>query len=372
MDTSQASKAAAAAGGTDHSAPEPGIVVKSAAELEDLVARILRAAGASEANAARVAEALVSSDLCGVVTHGLWQLPGYVTMIQAGEIDARAYPRILEETPATALVSGAWTFGHVGAKFATEVAIRKAEENGVSVVALVEVHHIGRLGEYVEMAAARQMISMMWLGGLSEEAPAAVPYGGRTRVLHTNPIAMGFPAAGGYPVMFDFATTAVSGVKVVEARDTGHPLPPGCIVDRDGAPTTRAADFFEGGGHLPFGGHKGYAFMLASEYLGRIFTGSERFGGGARGGAIFGHSGATLQVMRADLFRPLAEYSQQADEMRQRLHSVPPAPSFQEVLVPGDLEARNRAERTRNGIPLAPRHWQEISDLARSLGVAPG
>ena len=65
------------------------------------------------------------------------------------------------------------------------------------------------------------MISMVWAEGLSEEAPATVPYGGRAQVLHTNPIAMGFPAAEEPPMMFDYATAALSGVQVVNWRE-GH------------------------------------------------------------------------------------------------------------------------------------------------------
>src|ERR1051326_1668112 len=190
-------------------------VVKSASELETFARGVLVAAGVSEQNAARVAEALVASNLCGVDTHGVWHLPGYVDSLKKGEIHPLSRPGILSQTPNTALISGGWTFGHVGAKFATEVAIEKARKSDMSLVGLVQAHHIGRLGEYVELAASSGLISMIWAGGFSEDVPAAAPFGGRERVLHTNPIAMAFPSDGGGPsMMFDFATTALSGVKI--------------------------------------------------------------------------------------------------------------------------------------------------------------
>jgi len=74
------------------------------------------------------------------------------------------------------------------------MAMAKAKANHVAVVAAVQVHHIGRLGEYAEMAAAENLTALIWGGGYSEVAPAAVPYGGRQRALHTNPLAMGLPA----------------------------------------------------------------------------------------------------------------------------------------------------------------------------------
>jgi LDH2 family malate/lactate/ureidoglycolate dehydrogenase len=345
------------------------VVLKTADELREVTRKILMKAGADQRNADQVAEILVSSHLCGVDTHGVFHLPRYVAMIEAGELVPTAWPEILSQTPTTALVSGNWTFGHVTAKYAMEVAIAKAEKQNVAVVGIVRSNHIGRLGEYVELAASKGMISMVLAGGFGVEAPTAVPYGGRKRVLHTNPIAMGFPVGSESPMMFDFATTAVSGVKVVQARDNNTPLPPGCIVDKDGNPTTDAAAFFEGGAYLPFGGHKGYALMLAAEFLGRIFTGSDKFVEGRRGGPILRHTGTVFIVFRSDLFRPVAEYSAAAEEMCRRIRAVPPAPGFREVLVPGDPEARSRAIRERDGIAIAQELWRKISDLAKALDV---
>jgi len=346
------------------------LVIKTAGELDRIVRKILMAAGADESNANRVAEALVSSDLCGVYTHGVWQLPNYVEWMKTGEIDPTAKPSVLSETSNTALVSGNWTFGHVTARLATEIAIAKAQEHNLSLVSLVRLHHIGRLGEYVELAASKGLISMVWAGGFSEEVPAAVPYGGRKRVLHTNPIAMAFPANGRPSMMFDFATTALSGVKVVEARTQHQQLPAGSIVDKDGNPTTDPVAFFEGGGYLPFGGHKGYALMLAAEYLGRILSGSDALAQQPLGGPIFGHSGATIIAFRADLFQGAREYQERAQEFESRIRSTPAARGFNEVLMPGDVEARTRVTYQRDGIPIPERMWAKLADLAGSLGIS--
>jgi LDH2 family malate/lactate/ureidoglycolate dehydrogenase len=251
-----------------------------------------------------------------------------------------------------------------------EVAMSKAQEHGMAVVGLVQCHHIGRLGHFVEMAAAKGMISMVWAGGYSEEVPVAAPYGGRKRVLHTNPIAMGFPAGQEPTMMFDYATTALSGVKVVNAQRRGQQVPPGCIVDKDGNPTTDPNDFFNGGAYVAFGGYKGYALMMAAEFLGRIFVGSDDFVEAGRAGPTLRHQGVTMIVLKADLFVPFAEYAEWADEMERRVRAVPPAPGFEEVLVPGDPEVRTREARQRDGIPIADDVWKSITELAASLGLS--
>ena len=341
---------------------------KTPQELRSLVTNIFLAAGATEANARRVAEALVSSHLAGVDPHGVWHLAGYVRDIRDGYLVPTAVPEIVSETPTSALVTGNWTFGFVAAEYAMQLAIEKAREQGVSAVGIVRSGHIGRLGEYTEMAAAQGMVSMVWAGGYSEDQQTTMPYGGRTPILHTNPLSLGFPAGDDVPMIVDFATTGVSGSKVVLARNRGEKVPPGCIVDRDGNPTTDPEEFFNGGGHVPFGGHKGYAIMLAVETLGRILTGSDSYAETERGGVYHRHQGVTMLVIKADIFQPLADFTTRLDDLERRVRAVPPARGFEEVLVPGDLESRSREAR-RDGIPIPDDVWKVLTDLATEVGV---
>ena len=55
--------------------------------------------------------------------------------------------------------------------------------------------------------------------------------------------------------------------------------------------------------------------------------------------------------------------------MANRVRAVPPAPGFEEVLAPGDSEARTRALRAKEGIPIVEDIWQMISEIAESLNV---
>ena len=288
--------------------------------------------------------------------------------IRDGYLVPTAVPEIVSETTATALVTGNWTFGFVAAKYAMELAIQKTGKQGVSVVGIVRCGHIGRLGEYSEMAAAEGMVSMVWAGGYSEDQQTTMPYGGLKPILHTNPLSMGFPAGDEVPMILDFATTGVSGSKVVQARDRGEKLPSGNIVDKDGNPTTNPDEFFNGGGHLPFGGHKGYAIMLAVETLGRILTGSDSYAEIHRGGLYNRHQGITIVVVKADVFQPLGDFTTRVDDLERRMRAVPPAPGFKEVLVPGDLESRSREAR-RDGIPVPDDVWKVLTDLATEVGV---
>ncbi len=272
---------------------------------------------------------------------------------------------VLSDGRNRALVTGNWTFGQVAARFATERAIEIARDHGVAVVGLVQCHHVGRLGHYSEMAADEKLIAEVWAGGYSEEAPAAAPFGGRGRLLHTSPLSIGFPEGNELRLMFDFATTTVSGVKIEDARRRGHLLPPNAIVDREGRPSIDPNDFFDGGAHVPFGGHKGYALSMAAEFIGRILTGSATYADPDRAGPVLRSQGVTFVVMRADLFRPLADFEREVDEMERRTRAASPAAGFDEVLVPGDPEWRSRQQRRASGIPIEAEIWRRIEVLPR-------
>ena len=55
--------------------------------------------------------------------------------------------------------------------------------------------------------------------------------------------------------------------------------------------------------------------------------------------------------------------------MLRDLKAIPPAAGHDEVLVPGEPEARAQAERERDGIPLPPTLWVTLSELSSELGV---
>ena len=294
--------------------------------------------------------------------------------MQDGEIEPTAWPEVLSETPATALVSGNWGFGHVTAKYAMELAIEKGREQGIAIVGIVQAHHIGRLGEYAELAASKGMIGLVWAGGYGEQKPMAVPFGGRKPVLHTNPLAMGFPAGDEPTIVLDFATTAIAGSKVLLAQQGGKPIPPDAVVDKHGNPTTDPEAFLDGGAQLPFGGHKGYSIMLAVEFLSRILLGTSKYADPDKGGIYMRDQGVSMMAFKADLFQALAMTSRPSPaRWNAVIRAIPRrAPGFDEVIVPGDPEARNRAERTRNGIPITDEIWASLVETAKALGVSAG
>jgi hydroxycarboxylate dehydrogenase B len=331
--------------------------------LRDVTSRIFEGAGTPADLAADMAQILVESNLVGHDSHGVIRIPAYVKQIKEGTLVPDARPEVISETPGSALIDGKYAFGHIAAAFGTDIAIRKAKESKAVVVSIIRCNHIGRLGEWGSRAAAKDVIAIVTVGGGGGPG-IAVPFGGAARALGTNPISVGIPGGEQPDLLVDFATTSVAEGKVQVARAKGVPLPPGCIIDKNGNPSTNPTDLYDGGMLLPFGGHKGYGLAMVVELLGSALSPGEAYNKDGRGGA------AVIIAVDASTFHPFATYAKGADETLSRVKAIPPAKGVDQVLLPGEPEQRSKADRLANGIPIAEATWDAILAASRSVGVS--
>jgi LDH2 family malate/lactate/ureidoglycolate dehydrogenase len=338
------------------------MIVFRSAELHETATRIFHAAGAEPEPTAILVDHLIDANLAGHDSHGVQLIPWYVRDVREGRLQANARPDVLRETPVAALIDGKFTFGQVSARYATEIAIRKAKEGGVAVVGLVRCHHIGRLGTYPTLGARQGVVLMVTTGDLGG---ATAPFGGRRPLFGTNPFSFGFPAGDRPDLLVDFATSTIAWGKVAVARAKHEPIPPGCVLDKDGNPTTDPNALYDGGMLLPFGGHKGSALATLSVLLSQVLVPTAEHGG--TGGSDL--SGTFFLAIDAGLFRDPSTVRAETDQVFSRIRDVPAAPGFVEVLVPGEPEVRTAALRREEGIPVPDDTWAEIVEAAKSVGV---
>lgn len=329
--------------------------------LEQFTSIVFQTAGAPPDLANQVAEVLVENNLAGHDSHGVLRIPEYVSSINAGEIIPTARPAILSDTDTTALVTGNWALGQVTGAFAADLAIAKAKQHKVAAVSVVQASHTGRLAAFTDRAARQGVVMFMAIGTV--DRPMTAPYGGAAAVLGTNPIAFSIPNPGGAPVTLDIATSAIAAGKVKVAKAKHEMLPPDVICDKDGNPSQDPAAFLDGGFLLPFGGHKGYALAVIAELLSGPLAGADAFPG------VFKRSGIFIFAVEADVFRPFEAYARAMSATLGRIKAVPPAPGFQEVLLPGEPEHLMRQQRLQTGIALPVDTWRALSDVAVSLGI---
>jgi hydroxycarboxylate dehydrogenase B len=337
------------------------VAVADPEALHCLVTEILVAAGAPADVAEGVAASLIGANLTGHDSHGVMKLPSYVRDIRAGKLDPTARPEVIHESVTTAVVDGNAGFGHLGARFASDLAVQKASASGIACVTARHLHHTGRLGNWSERIAAAGMIGML-MGGEAQPPYMVAPYGGRAGALATNPLTWAIPRDGEPPVVLDFATSTVSIGKLQIARNTEVEVPDGWILDAEGRPTSRLDDFFDGGLLLPFGTYKGYALAVIVELLTIGLSGGRD--------VPAGHRSSCLLVMAIDpkAFDPVGDLASTMDETIRRMRAVAPADEAAPVMTPGEPEHAAREAR-RGGIPVADANWEALWALAAELGI---
>lgn len=333
--------------------------------LTDYIDAIFRAAGAPAEHATFVADALVAANLAGHDSHGVIRTQQYLAAIRKGDLDPAAAPEITRETAVLTLLDGRRSFGQVAARVAMAAAIAKAHAQGLAASGLYNSGHVGRVGQWVEMAANQGMIGLAFVNG-GRAGGLVAPHQGAARRFGTNPFAAAVPRADAPPIVIDFATSVSAEGKIRVAYNAGKPVPPGRILDVDGRPSTNPADLYAGGMLLPLGEHKGYCLALLMDLLGGILTGS-----GASSWPVYNSAnGALFLVLDVGAFRPLTEFLTDAAGLSTTLKETPPAQGYEEVLIPGEPELRNAALRRTEGIPLDETTWSELAAAATEFGIA--
>ena len=352
------------------------MVMIEADRLRGLVGDIFSAAGCSRGEAERIARYLVAANLAGHDSHGVVRVPRYVEMKRDGRVVADQTIEVTVDTPVLAVIDGRFGFGQSVAPQAVEIGIAKCKAMGLSAVSLRNSGHIGRVGDWAEMAAAADLISIHFVNAGGSVLVA--PFGGVERRFSTAPYCIGVPMAGRPPLVLDFATSVVAEGKVLVASQGGKKIPPDALIGPDGAMSgdpamlygehtpTGPRDFRKGSGAIrAFGDHKGSGLALMCEIL---------------GGALTGNGCASLERPSANgMFSlyvdparidPAGFFPEEASRYVNHVKRAKPAQPGGEILVPGEPEQRSRERRLAEGIPLPDDTWASIKATARSVGLA--
>jgi LDH2 family malate/lactate/ureidoglycolate dehydrogenase len=339
--------------------------------LRTFLASLLGALGVPGDKAAVVAELLVEADLRGVDSHGTHLMALYVSRIRSGHLRPEAEPTVVRDDGSTIHLDAGLGLGQVAGLAAVGYAVERSGVHGAAVVAVREATHLGALGAYTQRAAEAGRIAMLFQNG-----PTFVPpFGGVTPIFSTNPLSYAMPTLDEPTIVYDVATTAVAGNKLLLAKKRGDPsIPPGWASDAQGRPTTdtEAASVR----HLQwFGAHKGFGLGLLVELMAGVLAGSS-----------FGHTEHTASALHADeriakgftliaidpsRFMPVDEFRRRVDALVVEIRSSARADGVNRIWLPGEPEHHRRLERVRDGIPLPVALLSELDGFAAELGVSP-
>lgn len=332
-------------------------------------------AGCSAEEAGRIGKYLVIANLTGHDSHGVQRVPRYLQWLAEGDFVADQTVEVLSETPVLAVLDGRYGFGQTVAPQAVAIGIRKCKEMGLAAVTLRNAGHVGRVGDWAEMAASENLISIHYVNASSSVLVA--PYGGVDRRFSTAPYCVGIPRPGDTPLVLDFATSIVAEGKVLNASFGGKRIPEDALIGPDGRTSgdprmlygeytpTGPRGYHKGEGAIrAFGEHKGSGLALTCELLGGSLTGS----GAAREGRRWANGMLSIYLDPAR-FDPEGFFPEDVMRYVTYVKSARPAALGGEVLVPGEPEDRTRAQRLKDGVPLPEDTWNAIVEAACRVGV---
>jgi LDH2 family malate/lactate/ureidoglycolate dehydrogenase len=342
----------------------------AADRVRGVVSGVLTALGVPAADAAAVADVLVEADLTGVDSHGVHLLLMYATRLRSGQIRPDATISVLDDSGSTVWLDAGLGIGQIAGLRAADLLIERTRAHGIASVGVREATHLGAIGIYARRVAEQGIVCLCVQNG-----PTVVPpYGGVTPLFSTNPIAYAIPTGRHPTIVYDIATTAVAGNRLLLAKRRGDAaIPEGWASDEQGRPTTdtQAASVW----NLQwFGGHKGYGLGLLVELLAGVLAGSSYGRTEHTDSAVHGRErvakGFTFIGLDPARFVGLDEMRRRTDELIDDICASDRAEGVERIVVPGMFEAERREQRLRDGIPLSTNLIDEIDALATSLGTA--
>jgi LDH2 family malate/lactate/ureidoglycolate dehydrogenase len=338
-----------------------------AGELQSLVRAIFERRGMSADDATLLADSLVAADLRGVNSHGVLRVPEYVKKLTHDGVNPRGRPRVVRDAGACVVVDGDNSMGQIGANFAMQLAVERAETTGIAAVAVRGSNHCGAMAYFAMQALPRDMIGWATTNAL----PTMAPWGGAERLLGINPLGIAIPAGEERPIVYDAAFSGSAHGKIRVYQQKGLTLPEGWALDADGNPTVDPAKAIDGL-LLPIGGFKGAGLAMIMGVFSSMLSGAA-YGtelGDMEHGPTPGLDGHFFVAIRVGAFEDVPRFKARVDAAIRQIHNCRLAPGFSAAYAPGELEAIAAEENRREGVPLNAVTWADLRQVAADLGVA--
>jgi LDH2 family malate/lactate/ureidoglycolate dehydrogenase len=333
--------------------------------LRPFVHHVLRAMGLPEEEAEIFGGALVFSELRFHPGHGqgVKKLRRYSGRFTEGLVDVAAPFEVLKESPALALIDAHNGIGTVAATRAMRLAIEKAKTCGIGTAVVRNSTHFGSSAVHACLGPEAGCIGV----AMTNAGPEMAPWGGREGVVGTNPWGIAVPTGLGFPAVLDIAlTTAGKGMMTWHAKE-GLPIPLDWALTPEGEETTDP-NAAMAGALLGIGQYKGYGLAFMTDVLTGVI------GGGGYGLTPYADPAKwdvshTLIALDVEWFMPLEEFRRRMDDFTEMCKSRALRPGFDEILIPGEQEARRVRRKTEVGVPLEEPAIEDLRALASELGV---
>ncbi|MDF2588912.1 MAG: yjmC [Anaerocolumna sp.] len=339
--------------------------------------------GVPEQEAKICSDVLLESDRRGIESHGCNRFKTiYIDRILSGIQQPITEFEIIKETKTTAVVDGHDGMGMIIAYKSMQMAIEKAKEYGMGMVATRNSTHYGIAGYYASMATKENMIGITG----TNARPSIAPTFGVENMLGTNPLTIGLPTDEDFPFMLDCATSITQRGKIEYYARIGKDTPKGMVIGGNGSALTDSKQILidltnDDAALAPLGGigeelagYKGYGYatvveilsaaLQAGSYL-KMLTGLDKLG--EKNPYHLGHFFIAIDTnafLGADSFKTIA------GNILRELRASKLAPGEKRIYTAGEKEYLCWLERKEKGIPLGTSVQNDFINVRNMLNLS--
>ncbi len=350
--------------------------------IGDFMRAAFEAKGVPPEDAAICAEVLMESDRRGIESHGVNRFkPIYIDRIDAGILSPVTEFEIVKETPTTAVVDGHNGMGMVIGHRCMTMAIEKAKQYGLGMVAARNSTHYGIAGYYATMATQQEMIGMTG----TNARPSIAPTFGVENMMGTNPLTFGIPTDEEFPFVLDCATSIVQRGKIEFYEREGMPTPAGTVIGRDGSAMTDSGAILKalvageaalaplGGIGEDLAGYKGYGYAAVVEILSAALQAGSFMkaltGLDADGNKIPYPLGHFFLAIDTNAFVGAESFKKTAGDICRALRASEKAPGCERIYTAGEKEYLTWLERRDKGVPVGAAVQKELVAVRDALNL---
>src|SRR5260370_13010704 len=128
--------------------------------LINFVAEVFSHSESSHEEARRIASYVTAANVPGHGSHGVIRVHVYVRWKKMGSVVPNQTAEVVVDTPSLAVVDGKFGYGQTVTPQAVRIGIEKCKKAGLAAIALRNAGHLGRVGDWAEMAAAEGLLSV--------------------------------------------------------------------------------------------------------------------------------------------------------------------------------------------------------------------
>ncbi|MEI9914066.1 MAG: Ldh family oxidoreductase [Candidatus Saccharibacteria bacterium] len=326
-------------------------------EVKEKVAKYLSTSGLNETDTKTLTDLIVEQELVGNQFSAVGELPGkHARLIE--NIDDVTEEVIITK-PSAKLIKGNGRLAPIITSDYLDEVIASAKQQGIYALGIYDSTYNDFFDVFCRRATEKDCIIIIAENG----GPQGVtPFGGKTDVTGTNPIAYGIPT-NNYPIVFDAATAMHAYGLIRQAKEKGIKLPDNAYVDQGGNVTTDPEVAYA---VLPFGGFKGFGINLLIDVLsGSLVRGksgldqpldSQRY------------IGTFIIVIDPAAFGEIEDFKQSTTKLAEDILAVEPLNPNEPVRVPGFRGAKRKEMFEKEGvIEIEDVEWEKFSKALEEL-----